>query len=198
MGHKANQHFSVHNNVKLASLDEERCRYAFVDSREHSADRILMGSLIPTRFEKVEDATGCDGFEVRVCSFKERYESWFLCCMSDLEWVLQVDGNYIGAWQLKGKDGVFYDQNQLCDVEAYHCAKAFIPDRAKTYGLEGWFFDVQTIHLYECYHPDHPMTRRESVGYKKRILGLAEELGLFCGTENGKWVVLKGFDFVNE
>ena len=112
-------------------------------------------------------------------------------CAHRVDWwpkgiAMDKDGNYVGAWRLKGKDGIFYDQNQLCDVEAYHCAKDFIPHRAKTYGLEGWFFDVQTIHLYECYHPDHPMTRRESVGYKKRLLGLAEELGLFGGTENGR------------
>lgn len=98
MGKKmGKQQFFVHNNVKLASSVDERCRYAFVDSKEHRADRILMGSLIPTAFETVESEAEHEEFEIRVCSFKSRYESWFLCCMSDLEWVLQVEGNYVKA-----------------------------------------------------------------------------------------------------
>lgn len=97
MSQQAKQQFYVDNNVKLAALDEDRCRYAFVDSAEHHADRILMGSLIPTAFEAVEERESFEGFELRVCSFKSRYESWFLCCMSDLEWVLQVEGNYVKA-----------------------------------------------------------------------------------------------------
>ncbi len=82
------------NNVKLTSPEPEMCRYAFVDSREHQADRILTGALIPVRYEPARDAKPGDDYELRVCSFKERYESWFLCCMSDLEWVLDAEPRY--------------------------------------------------------------------------------------------------------
>lgn len=103
--------FLVHNNVKLASLEENRCRYAFVDSTQHHADRILMGSLIPMRFEAVEEPVQVEGFELRIGSFKSRYENWFLCCMSDLEWVLQIEGNYIQACeQLLGASVVIREE----------------------------------------------------------------------------------------
>lgn len=83
----------AHNYIKLASDDAERCRYGFVDSRDHDADRIIMGALIPARFEpRTPDPKA--RFEVRICSFEARYESWFLCCMADLEWVLQVEDGY--------------------------------------------------------------------------------------------------------
>lgn len=97
--------FPVHNHMRLVSADADRCRYVFVDSAEHHADRILMGALIPVKFEPPvpqhgrSDASdsGSLGCELRVCSFQTRYESWFLCCMSDLEWVLQAECDYIQA-----------------------------------------------------------------------------------------------------
>lgn len=89
---------STRNYMKLNSEDEKRCRYAFIDSNEHHADRILMGALIPVRFESQNRiGTSKVRFEVRICSFESRYESWFLCCMSDLEWVLSVEGGYSGS-----------------------------------------------------------------------------------------------------
>jgi len=111
-------------------------------------------------------------------------------CAHRVDWwpkgiLIKADGSYQKAWQLKGKDGVFYDQHCMCDAVAYDCAKAFIPARTKQYGLDGWFFDVQTIQYNECYSPEHPMTHREAIGYKKKLLNLSTELGMFCGTEIG-------------
>lgn len=129
MGERESNHFFVHNNVKLATLEEGQCRYAFVDSSEHCADRILMGSLIPTRFEVLEEQRMHDGFEVRVCSFKSRYESWFLCCMSDLEWILQVNGNYVGACErLLGLPVVIQSElHQLTDQARKNKIRDYLP-----------------------------------------------------------------------
>lgn len=105
------------NCVKQAAVEPGRCRYLFVDSAEHQGDRILVGSLIPVKFFPLEAGdtrnrtSAADGeeaaFELRLCSFEERYESWFLCCMADLEWVLKVEGDYLGACeQLLGAPAV--------------------------------------------------------------------------------------------
>lgn len=105
------------NCVKQAEVEPGRCRYLFVDSAEHHGDRILVGSLIPVKFFPLQaDDTRnrslvSDGeeaaFELRLCSFDERYESWFLCCMADLEWVLKVEGEYLEACeQLLGAPAV--------------------------------------------------------------------------------------------
>lgn len=94
---KRNKNTISCNSVKLVSNETEECRYAFVDSREHQADRILMGALIPVRYERVETNDPEATYELRICAFKERYESWFLCCMSDLEWVLEKERGYADA-----------------------------------------------------------------------------------------------------
>lgn len=97
MWFKRNNNTVSCNSVKLVANEAEECRYAFVDAVEHQADRILMGALIPVRYEKVETNDPEAAFELRICSFKERYESWFLCCMSDLEWVLEKERGYAEA-----------------------------------------------------------------------------------------------------
>lgn len=43
------------NNIRQAQVEEGRCRYLFVDSADHRADRIIMGSLIPTRFLPLDE-----------------------------------------------------------------------------------------------------------------------------------------------
>lgn len=98
----------AHNYVRQASVDPGYCRYLFVDSADHRADRVIMGSLIPVRFLPLdaEDTRNrtlttenqeTPPFALRLCSFEERYESWFLCCMADLEWMLKVEGPYLEA-----------------------------------------------------------------------------------------------------
>ena len=77
------------NHLKLVTRLSGRCRYAFVDVDEHRADRILIGALIPVSFERPGSIRRNDGFELRICSFERKYETWFLNCMSDLEWVIE-------------------------------------------------------------------------------------------------------------
>lgn len=108
----------AHNCVKQAEAEPGRCRYLFVDSAEHHGDRILVGSLIPVKFFPLQagdtrnrtlaaEGDGEAPFELRLCSFEARYESWFLCCMADLEWVLKVEGDYLEACeQLLGAPAV--------------------------------------------------------------------------------------------
>lgn len=97
MWFKRNKNTVSCNSVKLISNEQEECRYAFVDAVDHQADRILMGALIPVRYEKVETNDPESPYELRICAFKERYESWFLCSMSDLEWVLEKEKGYAEA-----------------------------------------------------------------------------------------------------
>lgn len=79
------------NNVKMQAPVTGRCKYAFVDSVEHRADRILIGALIPVSYEHGVAQRTEDGFELRICSFESKYEQWFANCMDDLAWVLEGD-----------------------------------------------------------------------------------------------------------
>lgn len=97
MRFKRNKNTVSCNSVKLVAHTANECRYAFVDSAEHQADRILMGALIPVRYEKVETNDPDSAYELRICAFEQRYESWFLCSMADLEWVLEKERGYEDA-----------------------------------------------------------------------------------------------------
>ena len=95
------------------------------------------------------------------------------------------DGTPVKAWQLKGKDGVFHDQHRMCDAAAVSCASREVPKHCEKYGLDGRFIDVTLCGVTECYSPDHPCTRRESMEHKRELFRVLRKNGLFRGTEVG-------------
>ena len=80
------------NNMKLATRLSGRCKYVFVDTAEHRAERFLIGALIPVSFDYPASSPGNQPYELRVCSFEHRYEQGFLECMADLELAMYLDG----------------------------------------------------------------------------------------------------------
>ncbi len=111
-------------------------------------------------------------------------------CKQRIDWwpdgiQVQKNGELMPAWQLKGKDGVFRHQNKMCDAAAVDCASKFVPEQTKKYKLDGRFIDVTYGGFGECYSKVHPMTRRDSLHYKRELFRMLGELGLFRGTEVG-------------
>ena len=100
---------------------------------------------------------------------------------------IRVDstGNKAPAWQLKGKDGVFHNQNSVCDIAMFECASRVAPEHSREYGLDGRFIDVTACGAAECYSEAHPTTRRTSIEYKNRLFDMLHENGMFTGTEVG-------------
>lgn len=98
---------------------------------------------------------------------------------------IEKDGSFGKAWRLKGKDGNFYDQNNICDIEALKYAMNFIPKHTKETSLKGIFLDVVVMRVAECYHPNHPMTRSDAFRYKRILLQYLNDIGLVSGTEVG-------------
>ena len=98
---------------------------------------------------------------------------------------VEKDGSFGKAWPLKGKDGKFYDQNNICDIEALKLAMNYIPAHSKETALKGRFLDVVVMRVGECYHPDHPMTRTDAFRYKRILLQYLNDIGLVSGTEVG-------------
>jgi len=96
------------------------------------------------------------------------------------------DGQLMTAWQLMGKDGNYYYQNRMCDIKCLECAKERIPALNSRIKVDGWFVDVVYNFTYECYSPEHPMTRRDSLFYKGELERYIEEQNLVCGTEIGR------------
>ncbi|MBE6788510.1 MAG: hypothetical protein E7539_02490 [Ruminococcaceae bacterium] len=96
------------------------------------------------------------------------------------------NGCLMTAWQLMGKDGNYYYQSRMCDQMCVECAKERIPALNSKINVDGWFLDVVYNFSYECYSPEHPMTRRDSLYYKGQLEKFIEDSGLICGTEIGR------------
>lgn len=96
------------------------------------------------------------------------------------------DGTLQEAWAIKGRDGMFYAQNYLCDIAALQCAKQTIPMHTKANGFDGRFIDVIYGNSNECYHSAHPTTRTVSMEYKNKLMQSLLDQNLLVGTEVGR------------
>ena len=73
------------NNVKIDRMLPWKREYAFVDTRDHLADSLLIAREVPVRFRSKEYGSLNSPFVVVFCSFNAKYEEAFLKCMADLE-----------------------------------------------------------------------------------------------------------------
>jgi hypothetical protein len=92
------------------------------------------------------------------------------------------------GWEVERKDGKGRIACAvICDSKALPYARKRIAEelREKPYGAR--FLDTTVAApWFECYHPDHPMTRSQSREWKMKLLDLvSREFGLVCGSETG-------------
>lgn len=90
------------------------------------------------------------------------------------------------AWQLHGTDGNMYFQHAVCDMSALRMTMEDVPGFIREYGYSSWFIDVASgARPQECYHPQHPMTRRDSLRYINAQNQFLLDMGLINGVEVG-------------
>ena len=101
--------------------------------------------------------------------------------------MLDQDGEWYTAWEVRGKDGNMYPCGVVCDKQALKYARPRIREELKTHPYRCRFIDTTTATPWrECYHPDHPLTRSESRHWKMELLRLvSEEMNLVTGSETG-------------
>ncbi|HUU20051.1 MAG TPA: glycoside hydrolase [Sedimentisphaerales bacterium] len=101
--------------------------------------------------------------------------------------MLDKDGDWRKGWRVKGKDGQMYPCGVLCDRQAPKYARQRVPAELKTHPYRCRFIDTTTASPWrECYHPDHPMTRGDSRGWKMELLRvICEDMKLVTGSETG-------------
>jgi hypothetical protein len=101
--------------------------------------------------------------------------------------MLDEKGNRRKGWEVRGRDGKMYPCAVLCDKQALKYAQERVPAELKTHPYRCRFIDTTTASPWrECYHPDHPMTRRESRHWKMELLRyMSEEMHLVTGSETG-------------
>ena len=98
--------------------------------------------------------------------------------------IINKDGTRFPAWDLKGWDGKMYPQERMCDQVAIDCANEHVDSHGIANGIDGVFVDVSMGCTLECYHKDHPQTRKEGIEIKNKMLKQMHEKGLFVGAEN--------------
>ena len=77
--------------------------------------------------------------------------------------------------------------HQICTSQMLPLLKRTAEYMAKTIGVEAYFLDTTaSIAPYECYDPNHPMSRTDDINFRNGLFKyLGEELGLVVGSEVG-------------
>lgn len=105
-------------------------------------------------------------------------------------------GDWRRGWQVKAKDGTMIPCAVICDAKALPYARKRISEELKTKPYGARFIDTTVAApWFECYHPDHPMTRTQSRQHKMELLKLIGEFGLVCGSETGHEASVPFCDF---
>jgi hypothetical protein len=103
----------------------------------------------------------------------------------DINWK-GPNGDWRRGWQVKAKDGSMIPCAVICDSKALPYARKRISDELKVKPYTARFIDTTVAApWFECYHPDHPMTRSQSRQHKMELLKLIGDFGLVCGSETG-------------
>ena len=99
--------------------------------------------------------------------------------------VLMADGKRMTAWLTYDKKTQYMKR---CPTFWRPTAEIVIPDVLSKSPFLGRFIDVTTAEgLYECYDPNHPLTRTDKRHCGEDLLGYVSSLNLVLGGEHGIW-----------
>jgi hypothetical protein len=78
-----------------------------------------------------------------------------------------------------------------CSWRQYELARLLIPYDVDRVGYDSRLIDtICAVNWNECYHPAHPVTRREDLDWRNKLLGFVTDMGQICGTEHlAYWAV---------
>lgn len=103
----------------------------------------------------------------------------------DINW-RAPNGDWRRGWEVKAKDGSMIPCAVICDAKALPYARKRISEELREKPYSARFIDTTVAApWFECYHPDHPMTRSQSRRSKMELLKLLGDSGLVCGSETG-------------
>jgi len=106
---------------------------------------------------------------------------------NDINWAGPDAKQWRRGWKVKAKDGEMIPCAVICDSKAVPYARKRISEDLKAKPFSARFIDTTVAApWFECYHPNHPMTRSQSRQNKMELLNLISgEFGLVCGSETG-------------
>jgi hypothetical protein len=108
--------------------------------------------------------------------------------------VLKADGQRMTAWLTWDKKTQYMKR---CPALWRSAAQEVIPKVLQQYPFIGRFIDVTTAEgLYECYDPNHPLTRAGKRQCGVELLSYVRSLKLVVGGEHGIWWAVPVLDYI--
>ena len=107
--------------------------------------------------------------------------------------VLRADGERMKAWLTMKQEQYM----KRCPALWVTTAKVVVPKVLSTQPFLGRFVDVTTAEdLYECYDPNHPLTRAQKRQCGVELLGYMRSQNLVVGGEHGVWWCVPHVDYI--
>ena len=169
---------------EMQSLGMTRLIWSSVNATiEEVAEINKLNDVLTSRYDNYQDVMNPEHFDV-----VGRHPDWHIAAWpNDINWT-KPDGTWRRGWEVDQKDSSMprIACGVLCDSKATSHARAVISTELETKPYTARFIDTTVAApWFECYHPDHPMTRSDSRKHKMELLKLAGDLGLVCASETG-------------
>lgn len=169
--------------AQLQAAGMERILWSGGGSAEQLVTLNQLPHVLTGRYDIYQDIMDPANFE----RLRHKHGDWVTEAFPhDINW-RGPDGDWRRGWRVRAKDGEMLPCAVICDSRALPYARKRIGDELKVKPYTARFIDTTVAApWFECYHPDHPMTRTQSKEYKMKLLQMvSEEFGLVCGSETG-------------
>ena len=184
----ANIWYWERNKVELVkemqNLGMSRILWSSGGTAEELAEMNKLDHVLTSRYDIYQDIMDPARFgEVASVHSDWTTEAW----PHDINWT-SPDGTWRKGWEVNQKDRSLprIPCAVICDAKAVPYAQTRISKELETKPYASRFIDTTVAApWFECYHPDHPMTRSDSRKHKMELLKLIGDLGLVCGSETG-------------
>ncbi len=169
---------------EMQSLGMDRILWSGGGNAKELAELNTLPNVLTSRYDIYQDIMDPSRFgEVRYVHGDWTTDAW----PQDINWAA-ADGTWRKGWEVETKDTTKprIPCAVICDAKAVPYAQKRISKELETKPYTCRFIDTTVAApWFECYHPDHPMTRSDSKKHKMELLKLIGDLGLVCGSETG-------------
>ncbi len=168
---------------EMKSLGIDRILWSSGGGAKHLAELNQMKNVLTSRYDIYQDIMDPARFDEVGKHPDWTTEAW----PHDINWAAP-DGTWRKGWEVTPKDKTKprIPCAVICDAKAVPYARDRITKELKEKPYTCRFIDTTVAApWFECYHPDHPMTRSDSRKHKMELLKLIGDLGLVCGSETG-------------
>lgn len=170
---------------ELKSVGIERILWSGGGSAKQIAEMNAMDKVLTSRYDIYQDVMDPAKFDqVRSVHGDWTSEAW----PQDVNWT-SPDGTWRKGWEVAAKEpgAPRIPCAVICDSKALPYARKRIAEELTRIPYKARFLDTTVASpWFECYHPDHPMSRSESKFHKMELLRIVgEEFSLVCGSETG-------------